>query len=83
MVHLHLFAGAYSFWAAAADYQSGDFIGFSRDHASDPGGRWGVVPYMRLLDIRVSIKIDGAMALIPLERDRHFQSMSLWKALEL
>lgn len=81
VVHLHLFAGSYSFWAAAADYLSGSFVGFSRDHSSDPGGRWGVMPYTRLLGVRRLIKIDGVMTRIPLERDQHFLPMSLEEAL--
>lgn len=83
VVHLHFFAGGYSFFAAAADYQCGDFFGFSRDRSLDPEGRWAVISYTRLLGIRIPLKVDGTDVLLPLERDRYFHSIQLRNALKL
>ncbi len=81
LVRVHFYAGSYSFWGMAVDFETGDFLGYSRNRITGPGGRWGVVPYLRLLGIRIPIKIDGVMTQIPLERDQHFRPMSLEEAL--
>jgi hypothetical protein len=81
LVRVHFYAGSYSFWGVAVDFETGDFLGYSRNRITDPEGRWGLVPYQRLLGIRIPIKIDGVMTRIPLERDQHFHPMSLEEAL--
>lgn len=81
IARVHFYAGGYSFWGVAVDFGSGDFLGYSRNRLTGPTGRWGLVPYQRLLGIRIPIKIDGVMTRIPLERDRHFHPMSLKEAL--
>lgn len=81
MARVHFFAGSYSFWGVAVDFETGDFLGYSRNRITGPVGRWGLVPYQRLLGIRIPIKIDGVMTRIPLERDQHFHPKSLEEAL--
>ena len=80
IVRVHFFAGSYSFWGAAIDFETGDFLGYSRNRLTGPEGRWGVVPYRRLLDIRIPIKVDGVMTQMRLERDHYFRPQPLAEA---
>lgn len=81
IVRVHFFAGSYSFWGAAVDFETGDFLGYSRNRLTSPEGRWGVVPYRRLLDIRIPIKVDGVMTQLRLERDHYFRPQPLIEAI--
>lgn len=81
IVRVHFFAGSYSFWAAAIDFETGDFLGYSRNRLTGPVGRWGVIPFRRLLDIRIPIKVDGAMTQLRLERDHYFRPQPLVEAI--
>jgi hypothetical protein len=77
IMRVHFYAGSYSFWGAAIDFETGDFLGYSQNRLQGPIGRWGLVPLQRLLDIRISIKIDGVMTRLRLERDVHFHPQPL------
>ena len=81
MVRVHFFAGNYSFWGAAVDFETGTFLGYSRNYLTGPTGRWGLLPCQRLLDIRIPIKIDGVMTKLRLERDLNFGPQPLSEAL--
>jgi hypothetical protein len=81
LVRVHFYAGSYSFWGVAVDFETGDFLGYSRNRITGPEGRWGLVSYQRLLGIRISLKIDGVMTQIPLERESHFTPQFLSEAL--
>lgn len=81
IVRVHFYAGSYSFWGMAVDFDTGDFLGYSRNRITGPEGRWGLVPYQRLLGIRIPIKIDGVLTRIPLEREPRFRPKFLSEAL--
>lgn len=81
MVRVHFFAGGYSFWTFAVDFQTGDLLGYSQNRLQGPIGRWGVLPLHRLLEIRIPIKVDGLMTRLPLERELRFRPQSLSEAL--
>ena len=80
-VWMHLFAGCYSFWGGAVDFETGEFLGYVRDRSIASTGRWGLIPYSYLVGIRVPIKIEGVMTRIPLEREERFHPQALSEAL--
>jgi len=73
IVYAHFHAGSYSFWAAAVDWTTGTFTGYSRNSLTGPVGRWGQCTLEVLCGIRIPVRIEGQLQKVPLQRDPDFQ----------
>jgi len=80
-VFVHFFAGGFSFWAAAVDWETGIFTGYSRNRLLGPNGSWTTCTHEVLRGIRLPIKVNGEIVRIPLERDTRFRAKKLREAL--
>jgi hypothetical protein len=83
MVYVHFFAGGFSFWAAAVEWKTGIFTGYSRNRLLGPTDTWSTCTHEVLRGIRIPFKANGAIVRIPLERDTRFRPRMLRDALNL
>lgn len=83
VVYVHFHAGPYSFWAAAVDWTTGTFTGYSRNSLTGPVGRWGQCTLEVLCGIRIPVRIEGQLQKVPLQRDPDFQPQLLRDALRV
>jgi len=82
MVYVHFFAGGFSFWAAAVDWENGIFTGFARNRLLGPTETWSTCTHEVLRGIRLPIKVNGEIVRIPLERDTRFRLKKLREAIQ-
>jgi hypothetical protein len=82
-VYVHFHAGTYSFWAAAVDWTTGTFTGYSRNSLTGPVGRWGQCTLEVLCGIRIPVLIEGQLQKVRLQRDAVFQPQQLRDALRV
>jgi len=82
LVFVHFFAGGFSFWAAAVEWKTAVFTGYSRNRLLGPTGIWGKLEHEVLKGIRLPIKLNGEIVRIPLERDTRFRPKKLREALQ-
>jgi len=80
-VYVHFFAGGFSFWVAAVEWETGVFTGYSRNPLMGQNGSWTVCTHEVLRGIRFPIKVNGEIVRIPLERDNRFRPKKLREAL--
>jgi hypothetical protein len=83
MVYVHFFAGGFSFWAAAVEWKTGIFTGYSRNRLLGPTETWSTCTHEVLRGIRIPFKVNGEIVRIPLERDTRFRPRMLRDALNL
>jgi len=77
VVYVHFHAGTYSFWAAAVDWSTGTFTGYSRNSLTGPVGRWGQCTLEVLCGIRIPVLGEGKVLHVRLQRDADFHAQLL------
>lgn len=83
VVYVHFHAGTYSFWAAAVDWSTGTFTGYSRNSLTGPVGRWGQCTLEVLCGIRIPVRVEGQLLKVRLQRDGGFHAQLLRDALRV
>jgi hypothetical protein len=83
VVYVRFFAGGFSFWAAAVEWKTGIFSGYSRNRLLGPTDDWNTCTHEVLRGIRIPFKVNGEIVRVPLERDTRFRPKTLGDALKL
>ena len=81
MVYVHFFAGSYSLWVAAVDWENGIFLGYSRNLAVGSAGCLERCSHEDLRGMRIPRIVDGRRIVVGLERDTRFNPKPLREAL--